>query len=129
MNNIWFTCCTHLTSYAVWVDEITAVTISINRVDKNQNILKKFYVIFNFLSLCAIISVQNIGRVILLIETKLSKSLWKQKYFMLPLPFLPLFRKFCRNNTTLAIASSAKIARSRLLPRLPSLQLQLRRWR
>ena len=33
--NCWITCCTHMTSHAIWVDEITDVMISIKKINKN----------------------------------------------------------------------------------------------
>ena len=33
--NVWITCCTHMTSHATWVDEITRVMISIKKIIEN----------------------------------------------------------------------------------------------
>ena len=69
--NYWITCCTHMTSHAIYVDEITGVTISTKKSIKTKtfwksSFLNKFSIIFHFLSLCVFISIQNIGRSFLL---------------------------------------------------------------
>ena len=33
--NSFFTCCTHMTSHAIWIDEISGVMISIKKITKN----------------------------------------------------------------------------------------------
>ena len=62
--NYWITYCTHITSHAVWVDEIADVMMSIKKINKIYNIffLKNFNIIFHFQSLSVFILTQNIGR-------------------------------------------------------------------
>ena len=33
--NVWITCCTHMTSHATWVDEVTRVMTSIKKIIEN----------------------------------------------------------------------------------------------
>ena len=37
--NIWITCCSQMTSHAIWVDQITGVMISTKKINKNESIL------------------------------------------------------------------------------------------
>ena len=65
--NYWITCCTHITSHLIEVDEITGVMISIKKSIKAKIFLKsvflnKLYITFHFLPLCVFISIQNIDR-------------------------------------------------------------------
>ena len=62
--NYEITCCIHMTSYAIWVDEITGVMISTKKLKHFEKIgfLNKIYRIFHFLSLCAFISIRNVDR-------------------------------------------------------------------
>ena len=74
------TYCTHMTSHAIGVDEITDIIVTIKKMKRAKTFWKhsfwnRFYIVFHFLPLCVFISIHNIGRSI-----PLRKKHYRRRY-------------------------------------------------